>query len=94
MSFASGGHSTCRRKERSRLRDRPVFIAAASGGGFSGGRTRQPDFFTPYLTAILGMVGLHDLTFFSVQETASGPEAVDASRAKADRDLEDHFSVR
>ncbi|WP_245274023.1 FMN-dependent NADH-azoreductase [Rhizobium leguminosarum] len=34
------------------LRDRPVFIAIASGGRFSGERARQPDFLTPYLKAI------------------------------------------
>ena len=53
------------------LRDRPVFVAIASGGRFSGERARQPDFLTPYLKAILGMIGLHDLTFFSVQGTGS-----------------------
>lgn len=34
----------------------------------SGGeRTHQPDFLTPYQKAILGTIGLHDLTFFSVE---------------------------
>jgi FMN-dependent NADH-azoreductase len=28
------------------LRDRPVFVAIASGGRFSGERARQPDFLT------------------------------------------------
>ena len=51
------------------LRDRPVFVAISSGGRFSGERARQPDFLTPYLKAILGTIGLHDLTFFSVQGT-------------------------
>ena len=49
------------------LRDRPVFVAVSSGGRFSGERARQPDFLTPYLKAILGTIGLHDLTFFSVR---------------------------
>ena len=48
-----------------RLRDRPVFVAVSSGGRFSGERARQPDFLTPYLKAVLGTIGLHDLTFFS-----------------------------
>jgi FMN-dependent NADH-azoreductase len=74
------------------LRDRPVFIAIASGGRFSGERARQPDFLTPYLQAILGMIGLHDLTFFSVQGTAFGPEAVIETRAKAEETLKAHFS--
>ena len=54
------------------LQDRPVFVAIASGGRFSGDRAQQPDFLTPYLKAILALIGLHDLTFFSVQGTGSG----------------------
>ena len=74
------------------LSDRPVFVAIASGGRFSGERARQPDFLTPYLRTILGMIGLHDLTFFSVQGTGAGPEAVAGTRARTDQALEAHFS--
>ena len=74
------------------LRDRPVFVAVSSGGRFSGERTRQPDFLTPYLKAILGMIGLHDLTFFSVEGTAFGPDAVAEARARTDQALREHFS--
>jgi FMN-dependent NADH-azoreductase len=75
------------------LRDRPVFIAIASGGRFSGERAHQPDFLTPYLKTILGMIGLHDLTFFSVEGTGAPPEVVAESRDKADRALRMHFSA-
>jgi FMN-dependent NADH-azoreductase len=74
------------------LRDRPVFVAVASGGRFSGERTRQPDFLTPYLQAILGMIGLHDLSFFSVQGTSFGAEALAETRAGTDQALEAYFS--
>lgn len=74
------------------LRDRPVFIAFSSGGRFSGERARQPDFLTPYLQAVFGIIGLRNLTFFSVQRTAFGPEALDAARRKADEALQAHFS--
>jgi FMN-dependent NADH-azoreductase len=74
------------------LRDRPVFVAVASGGRFSGERTRQPDFLTPYLKAILGMTGLHDLTFFTVQGTAFGPDAVAGIRTVTEQMLQDYFS--
>lgn len=73
------------------LHDRPVFVAVSSGGRYSGGRARQPDFLTPYLKAILGMIGLHDLTFFSVEGTGLGPDAVAEARIKADEALEAHF---
>ena len=74
------------------LSDRPVFVAIASGGRFSGERARQPDFLTPYLRMVLGMIGLHDLTFFSVQGTGAGPDAVTETRAETDKALEAHFS--
>jgi FMN-dependent NADH-azoreductase len=74
------------------LRDRPVFVAVSSGGRFSGERARQPDFLTPYLKAILGIIGLRDLTFFSVQSTISGPDAVAEARAKTDQVLQEYFS--
>jgi FMN-dependent NADH-azoreductase len=74
------------------LRDRPVYIAVSSGGRFSGPRAYQPDFLTPYLKLILGTIGLHDLTFFSVERTGAGPVAVAEERIKADHALQDHFS--
>jgi FMN-dependent NADH-azoreductase len=75
------------------LRDRPVFVAISSGGRFSGEHARQPDFLTPYLRAILGVVGLHDLTFFSVEGTAFGQDFIAEARTKTDRALQEHFSL-
>jgi FMN-dependent NADH-azoreductase len=74
------------------LRDRPVYVAIASGGRFSGDRARQPDFLTPYLKAVLGIAGLHDLRFFSVEGTGLGEEALVEERARTDRLLQAHFS--
>ena len=74
------------------LQDRPVFVAIASGGRFSGERAQQPDFLVPYLKTILGMIGLHDLTFFSVEGTGFGPEAVAETRVKTDEAVREHFS--
>ncbi|MYM89171.1 flavodoxin family protein [Rugamonas sp. FT82W] len=59
------------------LADRPVYIAVSSGGYRSGERARQPDFLEPYLRALLPTIGLKNLSFLSVQATASGPEAVE-----------------
>jgi len=74
------------------LRDRPVYIAVASGGRFSGERARQPDFLTPYLTTILAMIGLRDLRFFSVQGTGAGSEAVAATRDATETAVQAYFS--
>ncbi len=65
------------------LSDKPVYIAVASGGFFGSDRSRQPDFLTPYLKAILATIGLHDLRFFSAQGMALGQEKVVAGRAVA-----------
>jgi len=75
------------------LRDRPVFVAIASGGRFSGERARQPDFLTPWLTAILGMIGLHDLTFFSVQGTGLGADALEDAWLNARAAMGDRFAI-
>ena len=74
------------------LRDRPVYIAVASGGRFSGERARQPDFLTPYLKTILAMIGLHDLRFFTVQGTGAPAEVVAETRSATEAELHDHFS--
>lgn len=74
------------------LRDRPVFVAVASGGRYSGEHARQPDFLTPYLKAILATIGLRDPAFFSVEGTAIGADALAAARAKTDHALQAHFS--
>lgn len=50
--------------------DRPVFVGIASGGVFTGDRANQPDFLTPYLSAVLGNIGLKSIQFFPVQATA------------------------
>lgn len=52
------------------LQDRPVFIGVASGGFFTGERAGQPDFLTPYLSAVLGSIGLKTVQFLPVQGTA------------------------
>jgi FMN-dependent NADH-azoreductase len=74
------------------LRDRPVFVAVSSGGRFSGEHARQPDFLTPYLTMILGTIGLHEVTFFSVEGTGAGPDAIAEARARTDQALHAYFS--
>jgi FMN-dependent NADH-azoreductase len=79
--------------KRPAVRDRPVYVAISSGGRFLGDHARQPDFLTPYLKTILGMIGLEDLTFFTIQGTAFGPDALAESRARVDRALLDHFAA-
>ncbi|MEP6503794.1 MAG: NAD(P)H-dependent oxidoreductase [Betaproteobacteria bacterium] len=77
--------------KRGLLRDRPIYVAVASGGVFSGERARQTDFLTPYLRAVLGTIGLRDLTFFSVEGTGHGADAVAEARVRTDGLLRAHF---
>jgi FMN-dependent NADH-azoreductase len=72
------------------LPDRPVYVAVSSGGDFSGEAARQPDFLTPYLTHVLGTIGLKNVTFFSVQGTARGDAALQAARASAQAAIAAH----
>lgn len=77
-----------------RLRDRPVLIAVASGGVFSGENARQPDFLTPYLRAVLAVVGLRDVSFFTVEGTGAGIQTLGMLRSAADRAVEAHLTAR
>ncbi|WP_395678067.1 FMN-dependent NADH-azoreductase [Inquilinus sp.] len=65
------------------LKDRPVFVCIASGGYFSGDLGNQPDFLTPYLTAVLGCVGLTDIRYLPIQGTAFRDEAEVAAAREA-----------
>jgi FMN-dependent NADH-azoreductase len=75
------------------LRDRPVLVGIASGGRISGERARQPDFLRPYLTAILAIIGLQDVTFFSVEGTVAGEHATAVARSLAAQAIRDHFAT-
>lgn len=58
------------------LWDRPTFIVAASGGYFSAGTARQPDFFTPYLDAIFATIGIRDVRHLRLEGLSRGESAV------------------
>jgi FMN-dependent NADH-azoreductase len=77
-----------------KLHDRPVLVAFSSGGLLTGERARQPDFLTPYLKAVLAIIGLHDLTFFSVEGAAFGADYLEESRRTAIAAVRAHFAGR
>lgn len=52
------------------IRDRPVVVGIASGGVFAGDRANQPDFLRPYLSVVLGSIGLKSVQFLAIQATA------------------------
>ena len=75
-----------------RLHDRPVLVVIASGGWFSGpspaGTPAQPDFLTPYLRAVLGTIGLHDIQFLALEGLGRGPEMQRRALANARQSLD------
>lgn len=75
------------------LTDRPVFVAMSSGAMVTGERARQPDFLTPYLRTIFATIGIHNLTFFSVQGTALGETTREAAQQHAHTEIARHFAT-
>lgn len=65
------------------LRDRPVYIVTSSGGVYSEGAGVMVDFLSPYLRAVLGKIGLHNLKFVPIEGIALGDVAVQGALAKA-----------
>ena len=56
------------------LADRPAFVVVSSGGYTSGDRGLQPDFLTPYLTAILATIGITRVTMIRMEGLTRGEE--------------------
>jgi FMN-dependent NADH-azoreductase len=69
------------------LADRPVYVAVASGGWFTGpspsGAPAQPDFLTPYLRAVFATIGLRDVHFLAMEGVTRGTDIAARARAAA-----------
>jgi FMN-dependent NADH-azoreductase len=64
------------------LTDKKVFLSIASGAIFSEGPYKSYDFSEPYLRAVLGFLGITDVTTFRVEGTAI-PEFAENALPKA-----------
>lgn len=51
------------------VKDKKVYLAIASGGIYSDGPMKSFDFAEPYLRAVLGFIGITDVTTFRVEGT-------------------------
>ncbi len=51
------------------VKNKRVYLAIASGGVYSEGPMKSYDFTEPYLRAVLGFIGLTDITTFRVEGT-------------------------
>jgi FMN-dependent NADH-azoreductase len=64
------------------VKGKKVYIAVASGGIYSEGPFQAYDFVAPYLKAILGLIGLTDVSVFRAEGT-SIPDLKDSALEKA-----------
>lgn len=74
------------------LKGKKVFILTARGGIYSGNApARAFDFQEPYLRAVLGFVGLEDVTVVHLEGLRVSPEAAANGRARASASIESLF---
>jgi FMN-dependent NADH-azoreductase len=52
------------------VKGKKVYLAIAMGGVYSEGPMQAYDFVTPYLKAVLGFIGMTDITVFRAEGTA------------------------
>ena len=76
------------------LNDRPTFVVAASGGYFSSTEARQPDFFTPYVDAVLRTIGIVDVHHVRLEGLSRGEAAMDAAYRQARAKMAEILSTR
>lgn len=72
---------------RGLLRDCPTYIVTSSGGVYREGPGTKVDFLSPYLTAVLGKMGLHDLRFVQVEGVALGGDVLNAAMQRVNADI-------
>lgn len=68
--------------------EKPVFVVLSRGSVYSDPARRALDFQEPYLTQLLGFMGLKDVTFIRAEGIGLGPEARDAAIAQARAEIE------
>ena len=71
------------------LKGKKVFVVTARGGMYSNGGPAAPfDFQEPYLRAVLGFIGMDDVTFVHLEGLKISPEVAANSLARARADID------
>lgn len=65
-----------------------VYVFIASGGVYSQGPAAAYDHLTTYLRAVLGFLGMTDITFIVAEGASMGEAAVEAAIAKSRADID------
>ena len=77
-------HYTAEGRPEGLLRNKKVFVIAARGGIYTGeSPVKALDFQEPYLRAMLGFIGLTDVTFVHVEGQRMGPAFAEAGLLRA-----------
>jgi len=71
------------------LKGRKVFIVTGRGGIYSDGPAKGMDFQEPYLRAMLGFLGLDDVTFIHVEGLKISPEAAASGIERGRKAIDD-----
>jgi FMN-dependent NADH-azoreductase len=71
------------------LKGRKVFIVTGRGGIYSDGPAKGMDFQEPYLRAMLGFLGLDDVTFIHAEGLKISPEAAASGVERARKAIAD-----
>ena len=66
------------------LRDRPVLVAVTSGGAMFRDPPKQPDFFRPYLSAALDVIGLRSISYVPATGLAFAEQPLAQAASEAD----------
>lgn len=74
------------------LEDRPVYVVVACGGMFDG-PGGQSDFLTPYLSYVLGSIGLKSVEVLRLELLTRGAEPLARAQAKAAAWIEERVAV-
>lgn len=71
------------------LHGKRVVVVTSRGGRYAVGTPTAPfDFQEPYLRHILGLMGMHDVTFIHVDRQSQGEEGAHQSRLEATQQIE------
>jgi len=69
------------------LHGKRAIVVETRGGFYSDGPAKAMDCQEPHLRAMLGLVGIHDVTFVRAEKLAVGPEVKAAAIAQAEAEL-------
>lgn len=68
------------------LEGKRAVVICVMGGDYSDGPSKRDDFLRPYLRAVLGFIGIEDVTIVSAEGVALGPEqrnsAIESARVQ------------